>query len=148
MAEAFPVILCGRTEQIGQGVIKDLEPEYEVIHFVLNASAGAKQIPLLLKDQQNDVPSDSSLGSKNYAKVPVAVLLGGGYEDDQIKEMMDATNAVEGAKKVPWLRPDLTKPTPPLGPEYGKALVRRIKETLRDILAREVDMEEARVVWY
>lgn len=29
------------------------------------------------------------------------------------------------------MRPDTKKPTPPHGPEYGKAMVARIKETMK-----------------
>jgi hypothetical protein len=34
---------------------------------------------------------------------------------------------------VPWLRLDLSKPAPPLGPAYGKALVERIKVVMKEL---------------
>jgi hypothetical protein len=60
---------------------------------------------------------------------------------------MKATAANSAAKPVPWLRPDLTKPAPPLGPEYGKALVGRVKVLLADLQASG-GMNEAKVQWY
>lgn len=46
--------------------------------------------------------------------------------------MRDACKG-EGVAKVPWLRPDLEKPAPPLGPAYGVALVERIKVLFREL---------------
>lgn len=61
--------------------------------------------------------------------------------------MMKAVAENHGAKPVPWLRPDLAKPAPPLGPEYGKALVARIKVLLAELQANG-EMNEAKVQWY
>ncbi|KAH8162494.1 hypothetical protein CIB48_g5742 [Xylaria polymorpha] len=135
-----PVILCGQTEQIGQGVIATLKP---IIHFVLTPGAGAIQIPAILKGDQSP-PSDSALGSKDYSTPPVAVIIGGGYDDAGIDMIM---KAAAGIRPIPWLRPDLTKPAPPLGPEYGKALVARIKELLVQ-LSKDGKMDEEKVHWY
>ncbi|KAK9775321.1 hypothetical protein SCAR479_07997 [Seiridium cardinale] len=140
-----PVILCGKTEAIGTSVIADLKPEYEVIHFILTPAGGAAQIPAILKGEQS-VPTDSELGSKDYSRSPICVILGGGYDDASIELMMAAAKD-QGARSVPWLRPDLSKPAPPLGPEYGKALVQRIKELIPQ-LEREDKMDEAKAVFY
>ncbi|KAI3329514.1 hypothetical protein F4824DRAFT_506093 [Ustulina deusta] len=138
-----PLILCGKTEQIGRGVIATLEPEYDVIHFVMSPESGAIQIPAILKGDQSP-PSHSALGSKDYSKSPVAIIMGGAFDDAGIEAMMKAS---EGIKPIPWLRPDLTKPTPPLGPEYGKAMVARVKVLLEQ-LKKEGKMNEEKVHWY
>ncbi|KAJ8130484.1 hypothetical protein O1611_g3145 [Lasiodiplodia mahajangana] len=140
---AAPVILCGKTEQIGQGVIDALRPEYEVCHFILTPEAGSLQVPSILRGDKSP-PSDSALGSKDYSKAPIAVILGGGYDDAGINMMMKAS---EGTRPIVWLRPDLTKPAPPLGPEYGKALVARIKELLAQ-LQKEDGLNEEKVHLY
>lgn len=114
-----------------------------MIHFVLTPEAGTVQIPAILKGDQSP-PSDSALGSKDYSKTPIAVILGGGYDDAGIDVMLKAS---EGIKPVPWLRPDLTKPAPPLGPEYGKVMVARIKELLAQ-LSKEGKLSEEKVHWY
>ncbi|KAH8204936.1 hypothetical protein TruAng_000819 [Truncatella angustata] len=59
--------------------------------------------------------------------LPIAVTLGGGYDDAGTEVIM---KAAAGIRPVPWPRSDLAKPAPPLGPEYGKALVARIKVLL------------------
>lgn len=138
-----PVILCGKTEEIGRGVVASLKPEYDVIHFIMTPDAGIAQIPAILKGEQ--VPaSGSTLGSKDYSEPPIAIVLGAGYDDADAEVMMRAS---AGIRPMPWLRPDLTKPAPPLGPEYGKALVARIKELLAE-LQSEGKMEEEKIRWY
>lgn len=114
-----------------------------VIHFVMTPESGAAQIPAILRGGPPPL-SDSALGSKEYSKTPIAVLLGAGYDDAATKLMMEAS---AGIKPIPWLRPDMSKPAPPLGPEYGKALVARIKVLLEQ-LDREGKLEEEKVHWY
>lgn len=55
--------------------------------------------------------------------------------------------AAKGIKPVPWLRPDLSKPAPLLGPEYGKAMVERIKVTVKELKEKGTRSEDA-VVYY
>lgn len=108
----------------------------------MTPDGGKKQIPAIFK---GEIPSaDSELGSKDYSKKPIAVILGAAFDDEGTKVMMDAS---KGIHPVPWLRPDTTKPAPPLGPEYGKALVVRIKELLAE-LENDKKMNEEKVVWF
>ena len=57
-------------------------------------------------------------------------MLGGGYNDEAFAKIREAC---EGKSDVPWLRPDMSKPTPPLGPEYGKHMVGRVKVCLKEL---------------
>ncbi|KAI9043193.1 uncharacterized protein KD926_004376 [Aspergillus affinis] len=143
MSDSVPVILCGKTEQIGATVVEAVKPELEVIHFVTTTEAGVVQIPALLRGEKND-PSNSALGSKDYDWGVGAIILGAGYDDQAIQILRDAS---QGLKPVPWLRPDTSKPAPPLGPEYGKALVARIKETVKELQAKG-KMNEDAVIYY
>ncbi|KAJ5760929.1 hypothetical protein N7520_008085 [Penicillium odoratum] len=143
MAQPIPVVLCGRTEKIGTAVIAALKPEFEVIHFIMTPEAGLVQIPALLRGEA-DVPSDSELGSKSYERGVGAIILGAGYEDEDIQRLREAAGTLS---TVPWLRPDTTKPAPPLGPAYGQALVERIKETVNELQASAKLAKDA-VVWY
>lgn len=158
-----PVILCGKTAKIGEVVIANLKPEFDgscthtsnigtpgpeltnihtVIHFVMSREGGKAQIPAIFK---NETPAtDSELGSKVYTQKPVAVILGGGYDDEDVRVMMEAA---KGLHPVPWLRPDQSKPAPPLGPGYGEALVERIKVLMVE-LEREGKMGVEEVVWF
>lgn len=114
-----------------------------VIQFVMTPESGATQIPALLRGETN-VSSDSDLGSRDCSRGVRAIILGGGYNDQDTKILRDAA---QGIKPVPWLRPDLSKPTPPLGPQYGEAMVERIKETLKG-LQDSGKMEEDRIFYY
>ncbi|KAF3004254.1 hypothetical protein E8E13_007844 [Curvularia kusanoi] len=144
MPSPHPVILCGKTEAIGAVVIENLKPEFEVIHFVQTVEAGKQQIPVLLRGGDPG-RIGSNMGSKNYEKTPVAVLLGGAFNDQDIKELREAN---KGTKEVPWLRPDTTKPAPPPGPEYGKAMVARIKETMKELEETNKLDGNGDVVWF
>lgn len=148
----IPVILCGKTERIGEGVIRELQPEYEVIEFIMTPEAGITNIPLLLSGSA-PASSLSQLGSKNFSRLPGAIILGAGYDDEAAERMRKAVAEAEAVgtkvKKVPWLRPDTSKPAPPLGPEYGKALVVRIKELMADLQKQgKLDGGEDGVYWY
>ncbi|KAF2446079.1 hypothetical protein P171DRAFT_483457 [Karstenula rhodostoma CBS 690.94] len=88
MASSIPVILCGRTEAIGAGIIEALKPEIEVMHFILTPEA------------------DSALGPNKYERTSEAVLLGAGYGEEDTVEIREAS---KGIKDVPWLRPEYEK---------------------------------------
>jgi hypothetical protein len=124
-----------------------LKPNYIVIHFILTPEAGASQIPSILAGEQTPPPSDSALGSKDYSRPPIAIVMGGGYDDAGMELMRNASKGNTNSRPVPWLRADLTKPAPPLGPEYGKAMVARVKEVLAR-LESEGKLGEDEVYWY
>lgn len=56
------------------------------------------------------------------------MLLGAGYDDEAVAELREACK--DAGSGISWLRPDTSKPAPPLGSEYGKALVARMKELM------------------
>ncbi|KAH6620021.1 hypothetical protein C7974DRAFT_415261 [Boeremia exigua] len=144
MPSPHPVIMCGKTEAIGAAVIEDLKPELEVVQFVQSIEIGKQQIPALLRGESPG-PSGSILGTKNFEKSPVAVLLGAAFDDQGVKELREAA---AGTKEVPWLRPDTSKPAPPLGPEYGKAMAARIKETIKTLESEGKLEGNGTVVWF
>ncbi|KAH7009854.1 hypothetical protein EDB80DRAFT_713992 [Ilyonectria destructans] len=145
MTNPTPIILCGKTEQIGKGVIDGLKPEYEVVHFVLTPEAGAKEIPQVLQGIMPEIKS-SDIGSGNLDRGVKAVVLGGAYQDEGIYAMKEAASSVAN---IPWVKQDITQPTPPLGPEYGKAMVARVKESLGKLEASgKLGAGEGGIFWY
>jgi hypothetical protein len=74
----------------------------------------------------------NDLATKNYSKPPAAIILGAGYEADDVAAMRKASTEAQ-APPVPWLRPDTSKPSPPLGSEYGNAMVARLKVLLGEM---------------
>ncbi|KAL4871874.1 hypothetical protein BDV12DRAFT_163276 [Aspergillus spectabilis] len=129
--QPIPIILCGRTEKLASVVIPALAPEIEVIHFIQTTPSAITQIPAILRGDPT-VPSDTDFGSKNYTWGASAIVLGAGYTDEDI-EAMRAASVGEGFKGVAWLKSDLTKPTPPLGPEYARNAVERVKAAVAKI---------------
>ncbi|OJJ50232.1 hypothetical protein ASPZODRAFT_13320 [Penicilliopsis zonata CBS 506.65] len=137
------IILCGRSTQIGSVVVAGLKPEVEVIHFVMSAEAGKAEIPAILRGES--VSPTNEYGTHDYSKTPDAVVLGGGYDEQDISTMRAACQGVKN--NIPWLRPDMTKPTPPLGPEYGKAMVQRVKVALAELREKETPSEDG-IEWF
>ncbi|KAF2181768.1 hypothetical protein K469DRAFT_791471 [Zopfia rhizophila CBS 207.26] len=118
--------------EITKFVKEGLLSEYEVIHIILTPTAGAADIPSILS---GNAPPDhaANLGSQNYANPPVAVVTGGGYDDEAFNSMKDACRNV---KAVPWVRPDKSKlkAMPPLGDEaFGKHTAECVKATLNQL---------------
>lgn len=109
----------------------------------MNVEAAKVQIKAIFEGDQSP-PSDSALGSKDYSQKPIAVILGGAFTDEDAAEMMKATAHLH---PIPWLRPDTSKPTPPLGPAYGKAMVDRIKERIPQ-LEKDGEMAQGKQFWY
>ncbi|KAL5345050.1 hypothetical protein ACLOAV_010003 [Pseudogymnoascus australis] len=104
--------------------IDNFQPEYEVIHVIFSAAAGALDIPMLLRGEILSPSDQHNLGTKNYSKAPVAVILGRMYDDANFAEMREAC---KGRSNVPWLRQDPSKPEPPLGNGFAEVMVERMK---------------------
>ncbi|KAH7147726.1 hypothetical protein DER46DRAFT_75717 [Fusarium sp. MPI-SDFR-AT-0072] len=128
----IPIILCGKTEFIGERVIEALKPEIEVVQFILPGDSGQVIIPALLAGRSPPShPDSSAIGSGNYNNAPRAVVLGGAFEESDIATLRDAVKTVNGARGVAWLRQDTTQPAPPVtSPEYPKLMTRRTKEAV------------------
>jgi hypothetical protein len=103
-----------------------------VIHLIPTPSAGTTQLPALLSGRTPPATSDSTaLGTHNSSRRPRAVVLGGGYDDAMVAEMMNAVRAEHvRAEHSPLAPPDLAIPAPPLAPEYGREMVSRVKRLL------------------
>ncbi|CZT51607.1 uncharacterized protein RSE6_12771 [Rhynchosporium secalis] len=134
MAAPFRVVLCGKTAQIATAVKAGLQPEFEVIHVILSTSAGVSDLPKILVGKTPSTADPGNIGTQNYAQAPQAIILGGGYDDEAVKTIRAACErANKGDRGIPWLRPDLSVPVPPLGPKYGAAMVSRVKTALKEL---------------
>ena len=125
---AIPIIICGRTSAIGEAVMAGIQPEYKTVAFIKSTEQGIKEIPPLLE-----------------SKKASAVVAGGGYDDAAIKEMRAAVT--QGGKDVPWLRADTSESMPPVGPEYGKKMVLRVKEKLDEVFGKGRGVDGG-IYWY
>ncbi|OBS24269.1 hypothetical protein FPOA_04815 [Fusarium poae] len=146
-----PIILCGKTEFIGQRVIEALKPEIEVVHFILPGESGKVIIPELLRgNPAPSHPDTSKIGSGNYTQIPEAVVLGGAFEDADIEALRNAVKAVDGTRGVTWVRQDTTQPAPPVtSPEYAKLMTKRTKDSvIRLHKDDKLDGTNDRIEWY
>lgn len=113
------------------------------------------EIPVLLR---GEIPAErsSELGTRavSPSRRPVAVILGGGFNDtfEQVHDAVEAefTKAGAASAGVTWIRQDATKPAPPVGtPEYGKAQMQRTREVLAGLQSDgKLGDGESRVVWF
>ncbi|KAK7948609.1 uncharacterized protein PG986_009495 [Apiospora aurea] len=138
----MPIIVCCKTEQVGAGVIQSLKPEYDVVHFIIDAENASREIASVLRGQAPPTPS-SRLGSRRYgtseALRPRAVVFGGACDDGLIETIGEEVllgSRIGGCKpttvtKVPLLKANQAAAMPPLGPEYGRKIVQRVKACLR-----------------
>ncbi|OAA69293.1 hypothetical protein LEL_10169 [Akanthomyces lecanii RCEF 1005] len=147
-AKAIPVIVCGRREAIGESVAAGLKPEYELVHFVKTPEAGVKDLPLVLKGREPETAT-SSVGTGNIVDGATAIILGGGYDDNDYEAMRKAVDAATLERRPVWLRNDLSVEMPPPGPEYGKAVVVRVKNLLAKLeKEKKLDGSDSNSYWY
>lgn len=150
MPDPMPIILCVKSSTMATECIDNFQPEYEgaviifatylldltfdiVIHVIFSAAAGALDIPMLLRGEILSPSDQHNLGTKNYSKAPVAVILGRMYDDANFAEMREAC---KGRSNVPWLRQDPSKPEPPLGNGFAEVMVERMKACLSNLAAQ------------
>ncbi|KAM5361426.1 hypothetical protein ACJZ2D_013116 [Fusarium nematophilum] len=147
----IPIIVCGKTEAMGRGIIEALKPEIEVIHFVLPGESGPAIIPAILAGHPPPShPERSSIGSGNYSEVPRAILFGGAYDDVTVAHFRDVAKVFPGARSVPWVRQDKTRDAPPVtSPEYPKVIVQRSKDALLQLQKDgKLDGTHGELEWY
>ncbi|KAF2811594.1 uncharacterized protein BDZ99DRAFT_461616 [Mytilinidion resinicola] len=151
-AAPIPVVICGARAETAKSVIAGLAPEYEVIHVILSTSVGVAALPSILSCADPSAENselEPILGSHNYSAPPFAIIAGGGHDDSSVASMQASVR--DHKVQVPWLRHDPSKPAPPVGPEYGKHVVKRVRECLEQLLAKsptELDEVRGKVVWY
>jgi hypothetical protein len=104
-------------------------PFSAVVFFHLSSGDAKDELSSVLKGKLPENPA-SSLGSGDLSTPPKAVVLGGAFDLETVDSMQKSINEVPGVVMVPWLMFDKEKPSPPIGPEYGKHVVGRVKETL------------------
>ena len=95
--------------------------------MALSAETGANDIPMILDGKVLPATDPPNLGSGDYSKSPVAVVMGRGYDEAQIKLMRDACKDKRG---INWLRADISVPLPEAGPAYSNHIVSRVKACL------------------
>lgn len=119
-----------------------------VVHFIKTTESGVQELPLVL---QGIIPEKvvSNVGSGNVAGLAKAVILGGGYEEEDYKTMRAAVDKAALQHRPVWMMRDSEKWSPPPGPGYGA----HIAERVRDLLAKlneegKLDGSDGSLHWY
>ncbi|KAH9909572.1 hypothetical protein F4778DRAFT_4729 [Xylariomycetidae sp. FL2044] len=155
-SKPIPIILCGKSLEIGAQVVEGLKPEVEVLLFCQGADATAASAPYVLQGKAPPPPSSpecsSTLGTGNFSasRPPLAIVFGSAWSAEDVAGVRAAIRGLPGADAVLMLRHDLSRPSPPLGtPAYAQAVMARTKECLGRIAKGEaVEGPEEGVVWY
>ncbi|KAK0614533.1 hypothetical protein B0T14DRAFT_570463 [Immersiella caudata] len=109
MAPPTPILAVGAQEAMGQIAIEAMKPEFEVIHFTLRAAVD-DEIPLLLRGEVPSPPS-SAIGTGNWSVPPRAIIFGGAFTEENVKELKAKVYNGEGSpRKIPWVAVDGSKP--------------------------------------
>ncbi|KAL6892019.1 hypothetical protein GGI43DRAFT_386894 [Trichoderma evansii] len=130
MSQPVPIIFVGRVPDIALGIIEELKPEIEVIQHFAEPGVATSQIPAILR-KDAEIQSDTFMGTGDYTRSPVAILIGSWYNDQMIQ---DFQSSVSGFSTLLWLRVDKYISSPPLGPQYSIVVGRRIKARLLDLV--------------
>lgn len=81
-------------------------------------------------------------------------MLGGKYEDELFEEIYrnskeDGKKDGDNRRRTPFLRCDLSKEAPPIGPGYAEVMVQRIKGVLGELVEKGgLGENDEDVVWY
>ncbi|KAF9891681.1 hypothetical protein FE257_003693 [Aspergillus nanangensis] len=126
---SLPIVICGKNPQVSSAVIAALHPDYTVAHSIQSPTAGVRDLPGFLRP---------GVGTEEQAATPVAVLIGGGYTDEDMKSMQDACR---DGQPVVWLkvRPvdrDRSGPLPTFA-EWGAEIGRRARDFLNQLRSQE-----------
>jgi hypothetical protein len=74
----------------------------------MSVKDGLQNLPLILSGS-TPVNDRSFLGSKAYSRFPMAVILGGGYDDEFITRLREAVANSPGTTRLPCLKADPEK---------------------------------------
>ncbi|PTB41877.1 hypothetical protein M441DRAFT_457920 [Trichoderma asperellum CBS 433.97] len=107
-----------------------MKPEIEVIQHFAEPSMATNQIPAILRKDAK-IESDTFMGTGDYTRPPIAILVGSWYNDEMIKDFQSSTSDFPS---LLWLRVDKAISSPPLGPQYSIVVGRRIKAKLLELL--------------
>ncbi|KAH8694321.1 hypothetical protein BGW36DRAFT_430331 [Talaromyces proteolyticus] len=127
MAHRIPIILCGKTVNIGAHVTHLLKPEFEVIHFITSTEAAKAELADLLTGQAPKIPNTNNVGTNDYSKPPQAIVFGRGYLHTEIVELNKEHRGISSSP-VAWIvgDPDVRAPAP-LPPDYAVQAAHNVK---------------------
>lgn len=110
-----------------------------MVHFVSSPEGGVKDLPRVLGGKEPET-GHGEVGTGNVGAGAAAVIVGGGYGDSDYEALHKAVEEAGLERRPVWLRRGDATGLPPPGPEYGKVIAVRVKNTL-DKLGKEGRMD-------
>lgn len=173
-----PIILVGKGNEIGRGVIESLKPDYEgnktplrpsllppisspapcpyhtnlppVVSYITSREASIAEIPFILNGKAPPDPS-TTLGSGNLADRPVVIVTGGAFTEgfDDLHDAVEYACGPTGSGLI-WLKSDTSKPGPGVfTAEYPKSVAERVKSKMGELMeGGEIHHVEGSVHFY
>jgi hypothetical protein len=144
-SEPIPILLCGKFAGHIQACSDIVEPEYKgkSIHALQKSSnnslilSAVVRVCSSLEDVRTAVTSfySSPAHSDNEHPTPRIVVMGGGFSRDDFESVYES---IDGAKSVPWVRPEMWRPgtqvAPPKEVPSAEFIAKRLREALDDRL--------------
>lgn len=146
MQQQFERIFFQNTTVQSSAMVVSLILISTVIHIILSPEAGATDIPLLLSGKTPPETSNNH-GSQNYARTPVAIVVGGGFDDDAFNQMKEACKDVKGTV---WVRAEKVEGAPPLSDAkgFGEMVAGRVKEKLGELKVGQDGGTTEGIFWF
>jgi hypothetical protein len=96
----------------------------KAVYIIQTVEAGVQDIPPLLQGHSPPSKELANIGTQNYGRKVAAVVVGGGYNDNDFEELRKSV----GQSHIPWLRHDISmdidprQPRPKIGIQYGEQI--------------------------
>ncbi|KAI1421979.1 hypothetical protein F5Y12DRAFT_765076 [Xylaria sp. FL1777] len=129
--QPIPVILCGKTLEVGEKVTSMIKPEIEVIQFINSFEDAKINFPGLLAGHGPILQISNSIGSRNFARLPRGIIFGRAFDPEEVKELNRLFRDT-GSSPVAWIAgdPSITPPAHP-GPGYAEKAAQNVTKALR-----------------
>ncbi|KAJ9652087.1 hypothetical protein H2198_008673 [Neophaeococcomyces mojaviensis] len=146
LTEPIPVILCGKTFEVGEKVTMLILPEIQVIHFINSLEDAKTNLGDLLAGRKPKSPSPNHIGTHDYSKPPRAVVFGRAFDLADVKEL-NRLHRGTGSGPVAWIAgdPAAIPPAQP-GPGYAEKAAANVKKALARWMDREGNDED--IIYY
>ncbi|KAI0390140.1 hypothetical protein F5Y17DRAFT_462044 [Xylariaceae sp. FL0594] len=144
--QPIPVILCGKTVEVGEKVTPMIKPEIEVIQFINSFDDAKANLPSLLAGDGPKTHIANQVGSHDFSRPPRAVIFGRAFANEDVRELNRLCRG-KGKQPVAWIAgdPSVVPPAHP-GPEYAVKAADNVKRALLNWLEAGANSED--IVYY
>ncbi|KAI0188383.1 hypothetical protein EV127DRAFT_434655 [Xylaria flabelliformis] len=144
--QPIPVILCGKTMEVGEKVTSLVKPEIEVIQFIQSFEDAKANFSSLLAGNGPTSKISNNLGSHDFTRPPRGIIFGRAFDPENVKELnrlfRDATS-----QSVAWIAGDPAVGPPPVPmPGYAEKAADNVKRALQKWIDDGADSRD--IVYY